>query len=140
MTAEKNFGARAETPVLIGFLTGVGDDVQQLDNGFGTNARMAQTGKQSTDQFPWRFKPGQSGNPLGRGQRRRSDTNAIHDRIFLQRISKVFRLINRLTTSDLQTGASSLITRLGRCACDESPKRRLSPPRTNSTSKKVRRT
>jgi hypothetical protein len=27
---------------------------------------MAQTVTQSADQFPWRFKPGQSGNPLGR--------------------------------------------------------------------------
>jgi hypothetical protein len=38
---------------------------------------------------------------------------------FLQRISEVFRLINRLTTIDLQTGMPSLTNRLGYGACDE---------------------
>jgi hypothetical protein len=87
---------------------------------------MAQTGTQSTDQFPWRFKPGQSGNPLGRSASTKAKLDAkmeelaaeyggvaalsVYERTIIEQCAKL--VLRHTTTAEDAVRVANTVARL----------------------------
>jgi hypothetical protein len=107
---------------------------------------MAQGEAQSADQFPWRFKPGQSGNPLGRAASTKAKLHAkmaelsaefgglavltVCERTLIEQAARLLIRPPSTKAEDAVRVANTVarLLRVGRRAASASPCRRLCLP------------